>query len=827
MVRTDSAGNTFALRLKTFRITDNSVGYAEIVKFSPAGAVLWTANLVGRGAGTCRPDTMAVDNAGNVYVACSDFFSIFGPAVTLTKLNGASGAKLWETTNIAIFTARGAALRTDFGNNVFIGGQGTLTGDLRLGLTKLNGATGATLWTRTITRAAAGISDLFSDMAVDSTGNVALVGTARSSNFCLTNTPAQLVIERVNGSTGATIWTTTHTALASDQYFAAKAGVDASGNVFAGATAFRMAGAVWVCTKRVAATGASSFAKVVSSANPVPFLMTNMVIDAAGRTTLMGEAAGMAGGGTYFTHFSATGVPGWTRFMVDRHSENDESGPPQMVAIGSTALTTALSQDVPANTVAVTRINLANGANVWDKTYSPAGKSVARCVAAAPNGDTIFTSSLETGFNPTTFQAATGRLLAANGNPVFNNVAANAVIGTPDFGNDALVDPAGNLYTTGASASRFVTEKVNSTGGLVWQNVFDSGAFSTVSSPSDGAISIGRDGAGNIVVGGVNHGSATVQKINNGTGLTMWSKRFNGVMGRNIAVASNGDVYVPIASPSQLMKLSGANGNILWTVPINGAGANDVSMFAAVDTAGNPFVAGSTWDTQACPGTNIERIMIQRCNPTTGAKLWLRELNAPVSGINRPAGLVVETTGNVQVAGTSAGATNTDIVAARLNGTSGVVLWQTRHDYLAWNEDAVALALDSTNNLLVTATTMTGTTVDGWTIKINMATGARAWSNLLAAPVGKKVPSDITRDSLNNVYVGGLVVNGTTIQHFGQKIAANGASLWTALAPAGGLETPFRNVSVAVSPANRLHVLGSIFSVGTGLSQQTLFQYGP
>src|SRR5207237_4703296 len=97
---------------------------------------------------------------GNPIVGYVDQVSLFnstGPVVT--KLNGSSGAKVWEVVSPQAFAFTGFAMVVDPSGNVLMGGQASGQASPRMGVTKLNGATGATLWSKPVSRTANGIAD--------------------------------------------------------------------------------------------------------------------------------------------------------------------------------------------------------------------------------------------------------------------------------------------------------------------------------------------------------------------------------------------------------------------------------------------------------------------------------------------------------------------------------------------------------------------------------------------------------------------------------------------------------------------------------------------
>lgn len=834
----DSANNTIVAKTKSPRNGDRYNGYAEITKLTSAGSVAWTRNLFGNGSGYGDIIACRTDNAGNVVIVYGDFLSPVFPSYTLSKIAAATGATLWERKNVPLNFPFNGDLAIDGANNIFIGGN-NMGPDFRFGLAKINGATGATLYSTTLTRAAAGVSDLFDDLAVDSANNVVMVGTSRTSNFCTNPAPAAIRMTKVNGATGAGLWTTSHTALANDQNFSAMVDIDSTNNPWVGASVGRAAGMVWAMTKRNSATGASMAASIVSPAGVTLSQMTDLTVDGLNGVSAAGDYFGITSG-VYVYWLNSLGGGPWSRQLADRQVSNSSGAGThrkQLVRTPGNSITAAYTRDTtgagrPTSAVVVTKMNAGTGATLWEKIYNAAAaaETEARSVGVTSTGDIVVGSSVETGpVGIPTVQSHTTRLLLATGNPVFSVMPGNVVAPTPDFGRGIVVDTGGNSYTVGSSVGRIVVEKVDTAGALVWQVVYD-GAPDISSPPDFGGQSIARDGVGNIIAVGQNRGNLAVLKINGTTGAVMWASRLAAnVPVSKFALDGAGNIYLPLSYLGLVCKVNGANGLVLWTTSVNGSGTSDSVDFVAVSNAGIPFACGQTANFGACSAGPDSKIMVARMNPTNGATTWLSEVARPIIGQNEPSGVAVDTTGNVLIAGNSRGVAIEEVVTARFNGISGAALWTVRQNLAGRPSSSTDMMLDSSNNLISTGFVYNSATndYDTFTFKSFNATGARAWANTLAAPAGNQAASDLARDSLNNIFVVGLVDNNGVMQQFAQKLSgASGAQMWAVLCPGAAFDG-LTGAACGVDPANSLRLLGSTGAGSAGLSQETLVKFGP
>lgn len=833
-VKTDSVGNVFWAKVRNQRGVDGRWGPVELTKCNASGNVLWTRSLLGSGSGASAFLGLVVDKADNVVVAQYDLNSLVsnqGPV--LTKLNGASGGQLWSvvTPQRTSFTAFNLA--TDSSNNIVVGGLGAAqNGDPRIGVTRHNGATGAVLWTKTLARAAANFADSFSDLATDASGNVLVVGTTRVDNPCDLDNPAAVLMGKMRASDGSVLWTQTYTSGASHVMRNPMVRVDQSNNVLIGATSVRAGLDAWVVLKRAYGTGAALYTRVFQQAGFDFDLIEDFDKDSSGGVAAAGNASDTTGSGVFVLRLTNGGAVVWTRMLRDRETGN--SAPlgarvPRLALVSNTSVivanTRVTSPTRPTSMVIATRINATSGATVWERLYNGAGSSEtsATTLSVTGNGDAYVGAEVETGLNDNpVLQPGIAKFRSADGLFGFTKLGTNNVDGSADFGQALVVDGNGNSYGTGTSAGRMVTVKVNSSGNVLWQNTYENLGLNVTSGLREGGQTIVRDLDGNIIVAGTNRGNVVVQKIGATTGGTIWSRLFDGELGKKIAVDNNGNVFVPFVSPSRVLKLNGGSGNAMWTGVVNGPGVHDESHFVAVDAFGNAVISGKTYNDAVCPDPTPERILVAKLNGATGVQLWSKQMPAPLTGRNEPVGIAVDGGGAVLVAGTSANSGSYDYFAAKLFGTNGDTIWAVHHDNQSSWDEAAAMIVDDGGNLIVTGYSND----DGWTVKLAATTGVQLWSNLATTPTGLKTPTDVALDGAGNVYVGGYLSNTTLFRQYGQKIfAGNGNTAW--VVQISDSVSASQKVSVGVTTDNRLTLFGSTTSYNASLANYSFVRFNP
>jgi len=245
-----------------------------------------------------------------------------------------------------------------------------------------------------------------------------------------------------------------------------------------------------------------------------------------------------------------------------------------------------------------------------------------------------------------------------------------------------------------------------------------------------------------------------------------------------------------------------------WVRTYNGPGNGiDIAFSVATDNLGNVYVAGnSPGDTSANDITTIKY-------NSAGQEQWVQRYNGPGNsddGTNGTNAIAVDSSGNIYVAGWSAGTETTDYVVIKYNN-NGDQQWAQRYNGAGNGYDApYGIALDSSGNVYVTgASTGDGTGSDYTTIKYN-SDGVEQWvKSYNGSGNGYDAALSLTADASGNVYVTGL---STAQNGLGDcvtiKYDTSGNQQWAKIydGPANG--TDYGN-SIAVDDAGNVYVTGS------------------
>jgi uncharacterized delta-60 repeat protein len=249
-----------------------------------------------------------------------------------------------------------------------------------------------------------------------------------------------------------------------------------------------------------------------------------------------------------------------------------------------------------------------------------------------------------------------------------------------------------------------------------------------------------------------------------------------------------------------------------WVQTYNGPGNGiDIAFSVVVDDLGNVYVAGnSPGDTSANDITTIKY-------NSSGQQQWVQRYNGPGNsddGTNGTNAIAVDSSGNVYVAGWSAGTENTDYVVIKYN-SNGEQQWAQRYNGPGNGYDApYGIALDGSGNVYVTGTsTGDGTGSDYTTIKYNND-GVQQWAQSYnGSGNGYDAAQALAVDGSGNVYVTGV---STAENGLGDcvtiKYDTNGNQQWVKVYNGPANSTDYGN-SVTVDGSGNVYVTGS--STGT------------
>jgi hypothetical protein len=461
----------------------------------------------------------------------------------------------------------------------------------------------------------------------------------------------------------------------------------------------------------------------------------------------------------------------------------------------------------------------------WTNLYSQAGfGALANAIAVDGSGNVFVAGSEYNYYMGISYYAYATIKYSNAGAPLWTNLYTGA--GGIAYGSAMAVDGGGNAFVTGYSYDAsfkvdFATIKYSNAGVPLWTNLYNGAGHAE-------ANAISADGSGNVFVtgfsyDGTNESCATLKYSN--AGLPLWTNLYadpHGQSGNGRLNTTDGGGNVLVTDHltntngvgsyyDAIIKYSSA-GTALWTNYYTGAGGYAQATGITVDTNGNAFVAGSTYN-----GTNPYYADPTNWYATTikysgaGVPLWTN-LYTDANSNNVTAAIAVDDNGNVLM---------TEQTATVKYSNAGVPLWTN-------SNGGTAIAVDSSGNGFVAGQTFDGTYYFAATLKYSSA-GTPLWTNLYTSVAGSAGPTAVAVDGNGNAFVAGEAYDETFYQYFtieypaatspvilrGQWLNQRLVLSWTNtgfnLQSAAAITITFTNIPGATSPYTNASVLAQQF----------------
>ena len=426
--------------------------------------------------------------------------------------------RAWQT-NISGSAGGGFnATAIDGDGNVVAAGYtvDTYTG-VDLAVVKLDGASGAELWRRTINGAGGG-SDYAGAVALDGSGNVVAAGTiATHVGFGGSPVLHAWIVIKLDGRTGAEMWRKVTDASAENIYPEARAvAVDGAGNVVAAGLVNPGAYPIFTVVKYDGVSGAESWRRnMTATLGPGPGLAVAADRDgnvvAAGRTTQDG-----------FTVAKLNGTDGTDLWVW---GSEPQSGEADAVAVDGSGDVVAAGYTITATGADFTAVKLdgVSGVESWRHVINGTAPSTfdsdegAKGVAVDGAGNVVAAGAADNTGAGRDFTVV--KFAGADGTELWRH-ATNGNANSDDLAEAVAVDGAGDVVAAGVTQNisgstagyDFTVVKLDAAGAAQWERV-----IGPVPGTSDRARAVRVDGAGDVIAAGVVSHLATAVKIGDPT----------------------------------------------------------------------------------------------------------------------------------------------------------------------------------------------------------------------------------------------------------------------------------------------------------------------
>ena len=243
-----------------------------------------------------------------------------------------------------------------------------------------------------------------------------------------------------------------------------------------------------------------------------------------------------------------------------------------------------------------------------------------------------------------------------------------------------------------------------------------------------------------------------------------------------IGTTTNGDVIVAsqIGSSTnaqiRVQRLASATGIPLWTRDVGTASLAEDAVDIAVDPAtGNSYIAA-----RAATATNGLDWLVFRINGTDGTPGWAASYTYGGAGNDEPRAISFTTDGNIAVAGMETISGATRLRVAKLNASTGVLIWGFTSP--TDGTDAADVAGDASGNVI--AAGRNG--ADAFLIKLTSA-GLSSWTQTYnGAGNGQDAWNAVALFNNGDIATAGYVTGATGGRNFAvaRYLAAGGVPTW-------------------------------------------------
>lgn len=432
----DLSGNVTMCGLSYGLVTDEDW---VTVRYNSAGVQQWAQRYNGPGNSSDEAVGISLDNSGNVYVAGTSYDLVSQSDFASVRYNP-GGSEQW----VARYNGPGDA------------------------------------------------EDFASDVVVDGSGNVVVVGTS----FGLTTGYDMTTVKY--SSTGSQLWTNRYSSAGNFVDEATAVTVDAAGNIYVTGSRYVAGTLNDYATIKYNPTGVQQWLAVYNGSANGNDQALAVGTDLSGNVYVTGRSVSITGRFDIATvKYSPSGVQQWVARYNGPIDSTDEGYAIAVDASGNVYVAGVSAQSGTGMDYVVLKYSTA-GALQWTRTYGGSGIDIATSLKLDPSGNVYVTGGSQgatSGYDYATVKYNNAGLLQwiARYNSSEND---------DDVATALAIDKGGNIHVTGysyafKSGDDFATIKYTPSGQLQWVTRFDSPA-----NFNDEPAGIAVDAVGNVVVGG-------------------------------------------------------------------------------------------------------------------------------------------------------------------------------------------------------------------------------------------------------------------------------------------------------------------------------------
>ncbi|MBI5021058.1 MAG: SBBP repeat-containing protein [Ignavibacteriales bacterium] len=710
-IATDNSQNVY--------VTGTSYGNESLsdivtIKYNSDGLEQWSARYNGSYNSRDSATGLVVDSIGNVYTAGTTVRSGSSYDFVVIKYL-TDGIESWKSFYNG--PANGAdflnAITTDNKEYIFVTGRSNGVRTYGDYTTLKISYSGAVKWIARYNGPANSIDDP-SSLDIDSEGNVVVTGLTFSPQ-----TGYDIATIKYDSS-GVQLWSRIYNGDDNGNDFASDIQIDVEGNIYIAATSSQLTSMDDIVTIRYSPVGYYDWLSRYNSLYNMNDKATSLLLESNGKYI--------------YTSGVSFGLDKYQDIIIIKSTfsgASDQLWPRRENGPGVSYDNVKMLKITPQNDVAIVGRSLTSGGTdgYFLCSYKQTGDQNWNVIQQNLSGGDINISDMSfdqsgrlnlAGTNYNRYSPSDITVLQHNSDGILS--WQQQVIGgfenSYEFGSSITVDANSNVivagYSSGTTSYDYVTLKFDSTGNLLWKNIYDG-----ESNKDDLAYDVAVDKIGDIYVTGLSTGSSTRSDYAtvkySSEGEQKWAIRWNGeINGEDrpvaIAVDEESNIYVCGFSTGSdtsydiVVAKYDSSSNLLFTNSYHGENRTEQMPKAmGLDYQNNLIIVGQT----RLQGSNHYDYLILKYDPS-GRLIW-EYLYDGQSGLDDiPAALALDANGGIYVTGKSMGDDfNFDFTTIKIN-SFGNIEWIARYGSVSGcNNEPKSIAIDSSNAVYVTGTSST------------------------------------------------------------------------------------------------------------------------
>ena len=625
------------------------------LKYSNEGNLVWANYYNGTGNGGDFASGIAVDDQGNVYVTGRSYgFFTLSDYATIKYSPG--GDLLWVSRFDAFNNSYDDAygLVVDKEKNVYVTGIGTSSSTGYDIFTIKYNSNGSQMW-RSRFNGPANSDDYPASIILDKEGFLYLVGTSVGRG-----TGKDIITIKLNPVTGSDIWNFRSNYLANNDDIGTSITTDNINSIYVGGNSQDMMGKQGILLVKYTTAGTTDQLWSARIGGPgISFDRPNQILTDENGNLIIGGASIDPATGEDFTvlEYSSDGIMLKQTRYNSLYNYDDDLVSMVKDKSGNLYLAGTIYSRIYTCDYGIVKYS-SDGIKEWDKYFNGDAKSY-------------------------------------------------------DFLSGMVLDDSDNVIITGYSAGTFsydlATIKYSPSGEEMWISIYDADGGG-----DDLAYAITKDKQNNILIAGFSYYGSSNSDYNivkySSAGNLIWSRRYTGMGGYDdrivdMVVDVNNNIYVTgwsggLDTTYDIVTIKyNSYGDSLWMRRYSGiSGSNQFAVSMVYNNFDKIFVTGRQTN-QNSPYGDIITIAYD----TDGNQLWSHLYDGSFSGDDAPASMAINSESEIFIVGKTMGQDkNYDFIIIKYDST-GNIKWQTDFSTLpGCNDEAVDIAIDNNNNVIVT-----------------------------------------------------------------------------------------------------------------------------